>query len=84
MTQLSSTVVSSAEVSGKMVLTSLEAMGSFRNTTLKILESIGIQNPQTIKWYPLHLYVDALSQLSKRVGQSPLYMIGMKDAEKMV
>lgn len=83
MTSLTSTTILNAEVSGKMVLTSLEAMGSFRNTTLKILESTGIQNPQIIKWYPLHLYVDALSQLSKKVGQSPLYMIGMRDAEKM-
>ncbi len=85
MTQLNSSVLTdiSAEVSGKMVMTSLETMGSFRSTILRILESNGILNPQNVKWYPLSLYVNALSKLSQRVGQSPIYMIGMRDVDKM-
>lgn len=66
----------SVTVNGPTVLSIVDAMGSFKDSALKILARHGIQNPTAAGWYSQQAFLDAFQEIFKSIGVKTLYLIG--------
>lgn len=73
--------IDNAMVLGQSLLSIVEAMGSFKDKGLKILEESGISNPQPDKWYPLANNLEAFKRIESSIGPKTLFQIGKKVPE---
>lgn len=65
------------EVNGQTVMSFIDGVPSaFEEKTRTILADNGIENPDTDEWYPQQAWLDALSEIEKKVGESTLNTIG--------
>ncbi|MCF6271009.1 MAG: hypothetical protein L3J41_14950 [Melioribacteraceae bacterium] len=74
----------SVEVSGEAVLSLINGMQNFKNIGLKILKKFGIENPQLGKWYSQQKWLNAFEEISKKVGNRTLFVIGQKIPETAI
>lgn len=72
------------EVLGDAILSTVEAMGGFRETALRILRENGVEDPQRGQWYRQQAWLDAFKQISESIGKNTLYLIGTKIPESAV
>lgn len=72
------------EVLGDAILSTVEAMGGFRETALRILRENGVENPQRGAWYLQQSWLNAFKQISESIGKNTLYLIGTKIPESAV
>lgn len=64
------------EVNGETVLSVVAGMGAFKANALKILKDNGIDNPKAGQWYPQQDWLDAFKEISEKIGNNTLKMIG--------
>lgn len=69
------------EVSGEGVLSFVEALGTFRQMALGILENKGITDPQAGTWYGQQAWLDAFKEIADATGGMTLKTIGKKIPE---
>lgn len=72
------------EVLGDAILSTVQAMGGFRETALRILRENGIENPERGQWYLQQDWLDAFKQIAETIGRNTLYLIGTKIPESAV
>jgi hypothetical protein len=65
------------EVNGQTVMSFIDGVPSaFKDKTRDILAENGIENPDAEDWYPQQAWLDALSEIEEKVGESTLNSIG--------
>lgn len=65
-----------AEVSGKMILSLLNAVPGYENKLRTILSKNNIENPDSGKWYNMQDYLNSLKEVFKLFGPNLLFSIG--------
>jgi len=65
-----------AQISGVRVISTIEALGVFKEAGYKILAENGIANPQPEQWYSQQDFINFFEALSAKVGPATLFMMG--------
>jgi hypothetical protein len=68
----------SVQVRGSAILTFTELLELHRPDTVEILDNYKLRKPQPEEWYPQKSWLDALKEISKRIGPTTLYVMGTK------
>ncbi|OFX68907.1 MAG: hypothetical protein A2X12_05185 [Bacteroidetes bacterium GWE2_29_8] len=75
---------SNVEVLGGVVLSIIDGMSEYKEIGIKILEDNGIKNIQSDGWYSLQSLLDAFKEISNKLGEPTLYLIGYRIPENAV
>ena len=65
-----------AQISGIRVISTVEALGVYKETGYKLLEENGIVKPAPEGWYSQQDYVNFFEALSSKVGPATLFIMG--------
>ncbi len=65
-----------AQTSGKNVLVTIQALGSFKGTASNYLEKCGLKDIKPDQWYPMQSYCDFFEMMADKAGAKTLYVIG--------
>ncbi len=69
------------EVNGEVVTSILEGMGEYKEIGKKLLKNHGIVGIEKGAWYPLQSLLDTFKDISEKLGEPTLFLIGSKIPE---
>lgn len=67
---------SDAQTSGKNILNTIQALGSFKGTASTYLEKCDLKDIKAEQWYPMQSYCDFFELLADNTGAKTLHVIG--------
>jgi hypothetical protein len=69
------------EVNGETVFTIIDGLGTFKSNGIQILEKQGIKDVKPGQWYNQQAWLNAFKEISSRLGENTLFVIGTKIPE---
>ncbi len=67
---------SDAQTIGKNILSTIQALGSFKGTASNYLEKCGLKDITPDQWYPMQSYSDFFEMMADKAGTKTLYVVG--------
>jgi len=68
----------SVQIRGNAILTFAELLELHRPDAVEILDKYELGKPRPEEWYPQKTWLDAIKEVSERIGPTSLYIMGAK------
>jgi hypothetical protein len=68
---------------GTTIISTVDALGTYKDTGYRMLAECGLSNPKPDAWYSMQILGDFFEAITLKIGNATLFMLGKAVAESM-